>query len=133
MNFKRNLEISKEIPVASMSDMAFILIVFFMVVAVFTIEVGVLLKLPTKDKVAISQQDQKIIEVIITHDNKITIDQQTMDSTMLKQWLGTHPVLTHQAVAIKAHGQSHYQTLVLVIEAFKQQGLNKIAVERLLS
>lgn len=133
MKIKRLMKISSEIPVASMSDIAFLLIVFFMVVAVFAIEAGFMLKLPAKDKPPIKIAGQKIIEVQISSDNRLTLDEKPMTITEMENWLKEQSAVSGKYVAIKADRQSTYNILVLVIEQFRRQGYEKISIKRLKS
>lgn len=130
MKIKRFMKTASEIPVASMSDIAFLLIVFFMIVAVFAIEAGFMLKLPDKDKPPIKLAGQKIIEVSIAKDNSLMLDNQATSLDGLSIWLDTQTPQTSKYVSIKAHGQSTYQTVVEVVEQFKRRGFDKISLKR---
>jgi biopolymer transport protein ExbD len=131
MKIKRFADISSEIPVASMSDIAFLLIVFFMIVAVFSIEAGFLLKLPSKDKPPLQVSDTKIIEIKIAQDNTLTLDGTLVSFADLGTTIDAEPQRTQNFVAIKAHAQSQYKTSVQVIERFHRSGYNKISLKRL--
>ena len=52
MQFKKRSKVSAEIPNSSLSDIAFLLLIFFMVSTVFAIEEGLILDLPSKEAVA---------------------------------------------------------------------------------
>ncbi|MBN1594475.1 biopolymer transporter ExbD [candidate division FCPU426 bacterium] len=131
MRIQRLTEISSEIPVASMSDIAFLLIVFFMIVSVFSLEAGFLLKLPDKDQPPLKVADKKIIEVRIGEDNCLTLDQKTVTFAELNACLEHENSHELQYVAIKAHGQSQYKIVVAVIECFRRRGFDKISLKRL--
>ncbi|MCK5219290.1 biopolymer transporter ExbD [bacterium] len=131
MKLKRLLNISSEIPVASMSDIAFLLIVFFMIVAVFSLEAGFLLKLPAPDKPPLKVSDKKIIEVQIAEDNSLRLDNKPVTLETLGQHLDQISAGDNKFVSIKAHDKSRYQIAMLVIERFNRNGFEKISLKRL--
>ncbi|MCK5218647.1 biopolymer transporter ExbD [bacterium] len=130
MKIKRLAQISSEIPVASMSDIAFLLIVFFMIVAVFSLETGLSLRLPDKDKPPLKVSDQKIIELRISRDNSLKLNGDSVSLEELGDYLSQPVSRNRQFVAIQAHAKSQYKTAVLVIEQFKRNGFDKISLKK---
>jgi len=61
----------------SLSDLAFLLIIFFIVIAVFNVNMGFLLDLPKKNSSKIVNT-QDIIRVAIEADAQITCDEETV-------------------------------------------------------
>ncbi len=74
MKFKKRSKVSDEIPNSSLSDIAFLLLIFFMVSTVFAVEEGLILDLPTKDAVAKKISRKNIMRVSGHADGTITID-----------------------------------------------------------
>jgi len=131
MKIKRFLKISSEIPVASMSDIAFLLIVFFMIAAVFAAEAGFLLKLPAKDSAPIKVPGEALIEVQIKQDNTIWLNNKLTTLSAINLWLQQRPGSQKNYVMLKADDKSKFETMVLLIERFKNYGYEKISIKRL--
>ena len=74
MQFKKRSKVSAEIPNSSLSDIAFLLLIFFMVSTVFAIEEGLILDLPSKEAVAKKISRKNIMRVSGYADGTITID-----------------------------------------------------------
>jgi biopolymer transport protein ExbD len=69
----REKEITAEIPTASMADIAFLLIIFFMVTTVFSATKGLEFKLPREDKNLPPSQEEAVY-IKVNPDASITID-----------------------------------------------------------
>jgi biopolymer transport protein ExbD len=74
LKFKKRSKVSTEIPNSSLSDIAFLLLIFFMVSTVFAIEEGLILDLPSKEAVAKKISRKNIMRVTGYQDGTITID-----------------------------------------------------------
>ena len=82
MQFKKRSRVSTEIPNSSLSDIAFLLLIFFMVSTVFAIEEGLILDLPSKDAVAKKISRKNIMRVTGYADGTITVPE------VLRQYMG---------------------------------------------
>ncbi|PQJ78915.1 ExbD/TolR family protein [Polaribacter porphyrae] len=67
---------SPEINAGSMADIAFLLLIFFLVTTTMNVESGILRKIPKKDKISSTLiiHDRNILEVYINSKNKIMVD-----------------------------------------------------------
>jgi len=74
LQFKKRSRVSTEIPNSSLSDIAFLLLIFFMVSTVFAIEEGLILDLPSKEAVAKKISRKNIMRVTGYADGSITVD-----------------------------------------------------------
>ena len=74
MQFKKRSRVSTEIPNSSLSDIAFLLLIFFMVSTVFAIEEGLILDLPSKEAVAKKISRKNIMRVTGYSNGTITVD-----------------------------------------------------------
>jgi len=78
VKFGRRSKVPDEITGSSLSDIAFLLLIFFMVSTVFAIEEGLLLQLPSKEGV-VKKISRKNIMVVTAHANgSVTIDDQVI-------------------------------------------------------
>jgi biopolymer transport protein ExbD len=66
-------EVSSEIPTASMADIAFLLIIFFMVTAVFSATKGLEFKLPTEEENAPAEEEEAVF-IKVEADGSFTVD-----------------------------------------------------------
>ena len=79
MKFKKRSKVSTEIPNSSLSDIAFLLLIFFMVSTVFAIEEGLILDLPSKEAVAKKISRKNIMRVSGYANGLITIDDEPVN------------------------------------------------------
>ncbi|MGD9140368.1 MAG: biopolymer transporter ExbD [bacterium] len=79
MKFKKRSKVSTEIPNSSLSDIAFLLLIFFMVSTVFAIEEGLILDLPSKEAVAKKISRKNIMRVSGYADGTVTIDDEVVN------------------------------------------------------
>jgi len=79
LKFKKRSKVSTEIPNSSLSDIAFLLLIFFMVSTVFAIEEGLILDLPSKEAVAKKISRKNIMRVSGYANGLITIDDEPVN------------------------------------------------------
>jgi biopolymer transport protein ExbD len=79
LKFKKRSKVSTEIPNSSLSDIAFLLLIFFMVSTVFAIEEGLILDLPSKEAVAKKISRKNIMRVSGYADGTVTIDDEVVN------------------------------------------------------
>jgi biopolymer transport protein ExbD len=128
LKFKRSFEDEAEIiPTASMADITFLLIIFFMVGTVFNVEKGIEMTLPQSTV----QQDISEENVIISIDNteKLYLDGEEMElgalgqSTMEK--LAGRP---ESFVLVKSDQGVKYRIVIDVLDELLQVGITNIAL-----
>ena len=72
MKFDRKTSMSAEIPTSSMADIAFLLIIFFMVTTVFSATKGLELALPKEEKNA-PPETQEAVFIKVAPDSSVTV------------------------------------------------------------
>jgi biopolymer transport protein ExbD len=85
MSLKKKRFVSSEIPTASMADIAFLLIVFFMVTAVFSITRGLDYELPKTHRVPEAIDPEEAVYIKVFADGSYEVDRRPME---LKDLLG---------------------------------------------
>jgi len=115
-----------EIPTASMADIAFLLIVFFMLTTVISATKGIEHQLPQQDKKTqenIEKEDSVYIRV--NADNTFTVDKEppaSIDAVgMLHDYL--YPKLSNnwkKPIIIYVNPESKYESMVAVLDVVKQ-------------
>lgn len=107
---------SGAIPDASMSDIAFLLLIFFLVTTTFEVQKGISYTLPKK-------ADEQTEEVVIDETNRLVMT--------IKQWgLGSYVALIDQAPPGGALQRARAGEDVSLEDAALQQGIMTLAAER---
>jgi biopolymer transport protein ExbD len=75
---KSRLRTAATIPTASMADVAFLLIVFFMLTAVFTTTQGLRFQFPKDDPTNLNVQPEESIHIKIVGDGQFVVDRTAM-------------------------------------------------------
>ena len=83
MSRKQNTEINA----GSMADIAFLLLIFFLVTTTLNVDSGILRKIPPKDNVASEMviRDRNFLEVQINSNNEVMVDNKLVNINDLKQ------------------------------------------------
>ncbi len=100
----------------ALSDLAFLLIIFFIVIAVFNINSGFLLGLPQRNSVTTVQRDD-LMRVVIAADNRLQLDGEPVSPSALRTSVlarrQRHPNMT---LVVTIHPDASYQSLVSLVE-----------------
>ncbi len=126
MKFERTTKKESYIPTSSMGDIAFLLLVFFMVTVVFTEETGLVVKLPRAE--AGEEGIRELISnIYINEMGKISIDDmivRTADvAPVISQKLAANPYLI---VAFKTDKHTPYGVVSDVMEGLKEAKAVKV-------
>ena len=136
MNIRRKRKNLGGIPTASMSDVAFLLLVFFLSTTKFDIKKGLGLILPPASEVADIQQRLKkenITKVLINKEGKILLE--TVDSEELIQMnqleskirkiISDNPDMV---ISLKTDRKSKYEYMVMALDRLQAAGAEKISL-----
>jgi biopolymer transport protein ExbD len=131
MRFRRSSSIEAEIPNSSMSDIAFLLLVFFMVTTAFAARKGIDFRLPkeSEDTEQIDQIDVKAIEIEVLASGRILINKvpkniNDIQSTIRPQ-LAVNP---KKFVIIVVHDDATYGDMMDVMDELKEADVQNIAL-----
>lgn len=132
MKFSRRSRVSEEIPSSSLSDIAFLLLIFFMVSTVFAIEEGLLLQLPSKEGV-VKKISRKNIMVVTAHANgAVTIDDQVIPIEAIQgrveQAILDNPKVV---VVVETDREAPYGLMVDVLDELKLAQATRISLKAL--
>ncbi|AOP33424.1 biopolymer transporter ExbD [Leptospira tipperaryensis] len=132
---KRVLE---EISASSMSDIAFLLLVFFMVTAVFFVKEGLNIQLPRKNSNPTLVLRDNIYEILVTGDlikmkNKSigTKDYRNLVDFREQLNLMEIPDIENKVALIKTTGETKYGNMLDALSAVQIRGFKQISVKRL--
>ena len=116
MKMKRK-EAPAEIPTSSMADIAFLLIIFFMVTAVFSATKGLDFKLPSNDDNNQPAESEEAVFIKVAADGSVSVDCQPMELNGILDYL--EPKLTRDAekpVILYTDPYASYQSMISVYD-----------------
>ncbi|MFN3821406.1 MAG: ExbD/TolR family protein [bacterium] len=124
-----------EIPQASLADIAFLLLIFFLVTTTMDVDKGIPMILPERGgEVRINPQN--IAKVLVNDAGQILFEGKIVDESELKELLATRirergydaegkPKLI---VSIKTDRETSYDRYIAVLDAVKASGATKISI-----
>ncbi len=134
---QKKSKVSDEIPTASMADIAFLLLIFFLVTTVFPKDKGLPLVLPESgEQVAVSQRN--IIHLIILPTGLVEVKrgesqqvQQMRPNDLDALWRQEVTANPNLIAAVKTHPDAPYRFMIDVLDALQSAGAERISVQLL--
>jgi len=100
----------------ALSDLAFLLIVFFIVIAVFNINKGFLIELPKKDSHKIVSSDD-IVRVFLDEDGTLFVRGEKVSAGELENKVKeVRDIRPNMTFMLAIHPQTRYQNVVEIVE-----------------
>ncbi len=128
---------SSEVPTSSMADIAFLLLVFFLVTTVFPKDKGLAVVLPEEgEEVQVSQNN--ILHLIIRTDGVVEVKRG--ESTSIQQlraddietlWRTESTTNPNLIAAVKTHPDAPHRFMIDVLDALQLAGADKISLQLL--
>ena len=106
-----------EIPTSSMADIAFLLIIYFMVTAVFSATKGLEFKLPSNEDENLKTETEEAVFIKVAADGSISVDCKPMEISGILDYLA--PKLTRDAekhVILYTDPFASYQSVISVYD-----------------
>lgn len=128
MKFGTRLKVDEEINSSSTADIAFLLIIFFMVTTVFGTTSGLEMTLPKKQMAEEAKTTEAVL-IEIDEYGAISIDGMPYSVEDIQPYL--EPKLArnpNKFVLIKSHLSARYQGMVYVIDELRQLGVKNISI-----
>jgi biopolymer transport protein ExbD len=134
---QKKSKVSDEIPSASMADIAFLLLIFFLVTTVFPKDKGLPLVLPEQaEEVAVSQrnilhlliQPSGIVDVKRGESQQIQQMRPNDIEALWRQEVTANPSLI---AAVKTHPDAAYRFMIDVLDALQTAGAERISLQLL--
>lgn len=120
---------SSEIPTSSLADIAFLLLVFFLVTTTIDVDKGIGLTLPGKSSAMVKVRKKNIANLAINEQGEVLLDNEAIGvpeiKEIIKRRLTENPNLI---VSIKTHQETNYQVYVKVLDQLKQANLTRISI-----
>jgi biopolymer transport protein ExbD len=134
MAFKRRSKVSADIPSASMSDIAFLLLVFFMTTTIFNVEKGIRLVLPAEGP-SLKVKQTHIITVEVAEDGSIYLRsaegvKPIPSKDLLKDELELRLAQDSElALIFEVSEKANYEMMIDVFDEIKKANFQRIALK----
>lgn len=129
MVLRKNKEKDVEIPSASLADIVFLLLIFFLVTTSIDTQKGLDLVLPPPGDTEIKIPKKNITNLFINAAGQAMIDNKVIDireiSGIVKEKLYENPLLI---VSLKTHKDSDYNVYVKVLDQLKKADAKRISI-----
>ena len=130
---KRKKEAMGELRMDSTADVAFLLLIFFIVTTIFAAEQGLTLVLPGKQK---NQQDiqkyseKNIATIYVQEDNNITLDRKPIVINQIKNLIEARILGNPKLVVIlKIHPDADYGMMVSALDELRLANATKVSLK----
>jgi biopolymer transport protein ExbD len=134
LNQKKS-KVSDEIPSSSMADIAFLLLIFFLVTTVFPKDKGLPIVLPEQsEEVAVSQKNilHLLIQptgIVIVRRGESQQEQQMRPADIEGLWRQEFAQNENLIAAVKTHPEAPYKFMVDVLDALQTAGAERISLQ----
>lgn len=136
MLLNRKTRSSSEIPTSSMADIAFLLLIFFLVTTTIDMDKGINLTLPEKGGQQVKIKKGNIANLLVNAEGQVLLDDEPIDindiQRVIKQKIEEKgydnegkPILI---VSIKTARETDYNTYIQVLDQVKLAGATKISI-----
>ncbi len=132
----RKTKVSDEIPTASMADIAFLLLIFFLTVTVFEEEKGLPIVLPEAAAEQVEVSQKNIIHFLVNEDGSVTIRrgesqaEQVVAASevegIMRQEIGANPDII---AAVKTAPNAPYRHMIAVLDGLQAAAAQRISLQ----
>ena len=121
MRFRRRASITAAIPTASMADISFLLLVFFMVSTVFVRYRGIPVELPEAERIEKLEMRRHIAHIWINKDGVINIDDQTLNLDQVAEVMHARVMADSRLiVSIRGDAQARFGLLSDILQELRK-------------
>jgi biopolymer transport protein ExbD len=125
----RRRALQVEIPTASMADVAFLLIIFFLVASFYSVTRGIQFSLPKHDEAALTAEPEAATLIEIAANGALTVDSRPMPIEQLRGYL--EPRLQRnptKSVIMQTSLDAPYQAMTDVFDELRQVGVQNLVI-----
>jgi len=127
LELRRKRKESPEIPQSSMADIAFLLLIFFLVSTIFSNEMGLQIILPEHGEI-VKIAKSNIAHVYVSEIGEVKIDGEPVSRDMIPEKANTMLANNDSLVfSIKTHPEAKYEYMVKVFDRLKHGGAERIS------
>ncbi len=118
-----------EIPSASQADIAFLLLIFFMVATTIDTDKGIGLILPPPGNETIEVRKENLCNIILDPHGTVMLDNKEVDVRNIKMIVENKIANNPKIIfAVKAHPRTKYDKYIAVLDQLKQAKATRISV-----
>jgi len=122
-------DVPAEIPTASMADVAFLLIIFFLVASFYSVTRGVQFSLPRHDEATVNVEPEASVLVEIGADGRLQVDGQGMRLGDLPGYLRPKLVANpSKPVIMRTALDAPYSAMTDVFDELRQAGVRNVVI-----
>jgi len=133
---ERKERVSDEIPTASMADIAFLLLIFFLTTTVFNEEKGLPIVLPEADQEEVDVSAKNLIFFLVQPDGSIVVrrgeseQEQVVSASQVEDLLRAELAANENLIAaIKTAPTAAYRHMIDVLDEVKLAGAERISLQ----
>ena len=130
---KKKKEALGELRMDSTADVAFLLLIFFIVTTIFAAEQGLTLVLPGKQKTetdSVKVKESNIATIFVQADNSITLDRKPIVVNHIKQAIEDRILANPKLVVVlKIHPEADYGYMVACLDELRLANANKVSLK----
>jgi biopolymer transport protein ExbD len=122
-------QVPAEIPTASMADVAFLLIIFFLVASFYSVTRGIQFSLPKHEEAALTSEPEAAVLIEIAANGALTVDNRAMALGELQAYL--RPRLQRnptKSVILQTSLDAPYQHMTDVFDELRQVGVQNLVI-----
>tara|TARA_B100000315_G_scaffold260939_1_gene328121 strand:- start:56789 stop:57181 length:393 start_codon:yes stop_codon:yes gene_type:complete len=117
-----------EIPTSSMADIAFLLLIFFLVTTTIDMDKGLSLVLPPPGETK-EIPKKNISNLLINAHGKVMIDKEPVKLRDIKGVIQKKLVANDKLIiSVKTHAKTKYQSYIFVLDQLKQSNATRISI-----
>ena len=129
MNLRKRLRPQAEVPTSSMADIAFLLIVFFMLTAVFATTEGLQFQYPEDDPTQLDVQPEEAIHIKIMGEGNYVVDKTPMSEAELGGYVQAKMEQSpEKPVIIQTAAEVPYFVMIDIFDLLKYLEVENISI-----
>lgn len=118
-----------EIPTSSMADIAFLLLIFFLVTTTIDTDKGLGIILPPPGDIEIEIRKENILNCLINSQGKVLLDEEPISVEQIHRVVGQKLRKNDKLIiSVKAHPKTAYNDYVRVIDQLKMADAKRISI-----
>jgi biopolymer transport protein ExbD len=130
---KRKKEALGELRMDSTADVAFLLLIFFIVTTIFAAEQGLTLVLPGKQKEktdTVKVKESNIATLFVQDDNSVTLDRKPIEINHIKRAIEDRILANPKLVVLlKIHPDADYGRMIACLDELRLANANKVSLK----
>ena len=129
MKIAKKVRVDTEIPNSSMSDVAFLLLIFFLVTTIFNVEKGLDLVLPNANTTPKRINKKNLLEIKVAASGRVTLDGQDVRVSEIEDLVRRRILENDKTICvIETNPRAYYGIMVDILDELKLAQATKITL-----